>query len=92
MIYLECVQRLFITLFSQYSDGLVCFFEVFCEWMPTKVCVLPSGAVCNSADKPLSLASQAMLVAARAVPVPLGQVLLASRERGWREGSEPLKN
>ena len=82
MIYLECVQRLFITLFSQYSDGLVCFFEACCGWMPTAVCVLSPGAVCNSADKPLSLASQAMLVAARAVPVPLGQVLLASRERG----------
>ena len=84
MIYLECVQRLFITLFSQYSDGLVCFFEACCGWMPTAVCVLSPGAVCNSADKPLSLASQAMLVAARAVPVPLGQVFA----RVAREGLE----
>ena len=35
------------------------------------------GVVYHSADKPLSLASQAMLVAARAVPVPQGQALLA---------------
>ena len=31
------------------------------------------GAVCNSADKPLSLASQAMPVAARAIPLPQGE-------------------
>ena len=49
-----------------------------------KLLVQQPRAVCNSADTSLSLASQAMLVAARAVPVPLGE--------GWGEGSKELKN
>ena len=50
-----------------------------------KLLVQQPRAVCNSADTPLSLASQAMfVVTARAVPVPLGE--------GWGEGSKELKN
>jgi len=81
MIYLECVQRLFITLFPQYSDGLVCFFEVFCEWMPTAVCVLPSGAVCNSADKP-SLLLRKQCLSLRELFQSLWDKYCSRRERG----------
>ena len=41
---------------------------------------------------PSLLLRKQILVATRAVPVPLGHVALAKRDRGWGEGSNQLKN